>query len=372
VPYEGECLLDTLRNPATVTGFDWQQWNALLYQGRQAGILAQLFHRLDGLTLLSRIPPKVVEILKSAALVADENKRSVIWELNRLERALRNIGVKVVLLKGAAYHMAELPLATGRLCGDVDILVAKSRLRDVEGTLLERGWEALEIDEYDQHYYRTWMHELPPMLHKDRNMVVDVHHALLPETSRLKTDVELLLESAVPLKASPFYYTLAPKDMVLHSATHLFQDGFQDSQPDMALRDLTDIDEMLKRFGEEAAFWDGLVLRGRQLGLQRPLFYALRYAERVFNTPLPSWVQAEASRDGPPRAIQTLMDAQIMRVFRRGHLARKSLRTGLARTFLYIRSHWLRMPPLLLAQHLIRKGSRRLVTRTSKEQEADL
>ena len=34
-------------------------------------------------------------------------------------------------------------------------------------------------------------------------------------------------------------------------------------------------------------------------------------------------------------------------------------RAGLARWLLYVRSHWLRMPPLLLARHLLRKSLRR-------------
>ena len=364
-------LLEALRDPATVTQLDWKEWNALLQQGRHAGVLARMRSRLKDLDLLAQIPPKVAEILESAQTVANENKRAVLWELNRLERALSLNGLQVVLLKGAAYHMAELPLATGRLCADVDILVAKNRLGEVEQALTKQGWDAAKIDEYDQRYYRTWMHELPPLQHRDRHIEVDIHHALLPETSRLRTDSETLLRSAVALKETAFY-VLAPVDMVLHSATHLFQDGFQGGDDDRALRDLTDIDEHLRHFGEKTDFWNNLVPRARHLGLQRPLFYALRYAQRILDTPVPDQVQSAVSREGPPGPVLAIMDALVTRALIAGHLPVSTGFTRLAKWVLYVRSHWLRMPPHLLAAHLARKSLTSLLARHKKDRDVDL
>jgi hypothetical protein len=36
---------------------------------------------------------------------------------------------------------------------------------------------------------------------------------------------------------------------------------------------------------------------------------------------------------------------------------------------LYVRSHWLRMPPLLLIQHLTRKALRRVIEKWKKRRE---
>src|SRR6476469_4270169 len=91
-------------------------------------------------------------------------------------------------------------------------------------------------DPYDQRYYRTWMHELPPMQHVKRGSVIDVHHTIVPPTSGTRLNAAALFDAATPLpEASPFL-VLAPPDMVIHSATHLF------NNEDMAhgLRDLTD------------------------------------------------------------------------------------------------------------------------------------
>ena len=119
--------------------------------------------------------------------------------MNRVERALRDLNVPVVLLKGGAYVMAGLPAGRGRLMSDLDILVPRERLPEVEGALSARGWETLEADSYDDYYYRNWTHELPPMRHRDRNTELDVHHTILPPLGSLKPDPALLFDAARPL-----------------------------------------------------------------------------------------------------------------------------------------------------------------------------
>jgi hypothetical protein len=149
---------------------------------------------------------------------------------------------------------------------------------------------------------------------------------------------------------------LAPEDMVLHTSVHLFQDG----ELAGGVRDLVDIDALLRDFGSRVAgFWDRLVPRARQLGLERPLFYALRYARRMLVTPIPDPVVRAADAARPPAPVLALMDRLVDRallpvVGRPAGLGEES-----ARLLLYTRSHWLRMPPGQLAMHLTRKLGRR-------------
>ena len=84
----------------------------------------------------------------------------------------------------------------GRMCSDVDILVPRERLDLFERALLANGWVHVTLEPYDQLYYRRWTHELPPLVHRDRLTAVDVHHGILPVTSRLKPDLTRLLAQA--------------------------------------------------------------------------------------------------------------------------------------------------------------------------------
>jgi len=97
-------------------------------------------------------------------------------------------------------------------------------LPEVEAALMLQGWATTHHNSYDQRYYRRWMHELPPLRHVTRATVLDVHHAILPETARLKPDSAKLLAASVPAQSDARFRVLAPADMVLHSATHLLHD----------------------------------------------------------------------------------------------------------------------------------------------------
>jgi len=300
--------------------------------------------------------------LLAVAAVAEYHQRSVRWEMNRLRHALRDVEVRTVLLKGAAYVMGGLPVARGRLVNDVDILVPRCSLEAVEQALRGHGWEPLAHDQYDDYYYRTWMHELPPLRHRDRGAVIDVHHTILPLTGRLHPDPQLLLDAARPISGGDFY-ALAPEDTVLHAAAHAFQDG------DLAggLRDLTDLDILLRHFAEaESGFWERLVPRAERLQLMRPLYYGLRYAQKLWRTPVPEEAVAAVRTARPAWPLRRLMDALVTRALVPTIEDGASRTADLARLLLYIRSHWLRMPPWLLARHLARKTIRRYVAR-SKE-----
>jgi hypothetical protein len=238
---------------------------------------------------------------------------------------------------------------------DVDILVPRDRLPQVEAALMLHGWATTHHDAYDQRYYREWMHELPPMRHVTRGTIVDVHHAILPLTARLRFDGTKLLQAARPASGDRRFMVLAPADMVLHSAVHFVYN----EELAQGLRDLADIDALLAHFGAAEPFWRELAERADELGLQRPLFYALRYATRFFGSRVPPAVAAGFRRGVPSRGLRAWMDTLFMRALRAGHPYADDALAPAARLLLYVRAHWLRMPPLLLVRHLTTKALRR-------------
>jgi S-ribosylhomocysteine lyase LuxS involved in autoinducer biosynthesis len=236
------------------------------------------------------------------------------------------------------------------LLSDVDLLVPAASLDSVEQMLLEHGWVGVKLEEYDQRYYRTWMHELPPLRHPERGFEVDIHHTISPLTSRLNPDPEKLFRDSIPLE-DPRLRVLQPVDMVLHSAVHLFYDG----EFINGLRDLVDLVDLFGHFGTRAGFWSELVQRAREQDLQRPLFYAMRYAQRLLEADIPDAAMADIGAGAPPRLVLHLMDRLIEWVMVPDHPDFPQRRTAVAQWLLYVRSHWLRMPPGLLLQHLARK-----------------
>jgi hypothetical protein len=347
-------ITQALRDTRSVASCDLQQWEALIREARRANLLSRLAHDLAENDLLDRVPPAPRAHLVAAQTLAAAQADAMRREVTCIRQALAKVDVDIVLLKGAAYLMAGLPAARGRLFTDVDILVPFERLPEVEAALMLHGWFATHHSDYDQRYYRDWMHELPPLRHAVRTTMVDVHHAILPRTARLKPSSAKLLAAARPIPGADRLRVLSPTDLVLHSATHLFHN----EELSQGLRDLADLDSLLRHFGHDPAFWNELPQRAVELDLARPLHYGVRHASRLFGTPVPDAVRAHIERLAPPPWLDGMMGALYERALRPVAPRESGLLTPLARQALFVRAHWLRMPPVLLMRHLVSKALR--------------
>jgi hypothetical protein len=350
-------LLALLRDPTVARRLSLTEWDLIVRQGRRAGLLGTVATRLADHGLADSVPAAARPHLESAKRLAARHALGVRWEIECLARALRSTAVPIVLLKGAAYAAAELPISRGRTFVDIDVMVPKATLQRTEMALALHGWLPSKMTAYDKRYYREWMHEIPPLRHIKRGSVLDVHHTILPPTSKPRPDASKLLLAAVPVTELEEIYVLAPADMVLHSATHLFYDG----ELNHGLRDLVDLDDLVRDFGEkDPGFWQALVDRAFEMELAQPLFYGLRYAWRFLGTPVPEFVQEAIARAGPSRLMRPVMDALFDRALMPDHATCSDWLTPTARWLLYVRAHYLRMPMRLLIPHLTRKAWRRV------------
>jgi len=341
-------LVRVLRNPAEIRSLSTPEFSGLIDVAEHARLLGWLLSEIDAGHVPPFAPDWLQDRLVTVRALVREHERAVRWEIDRLQRAFSGAGLPWILLKGAAYVAASLPPGRGRRVADIDVLVPFEQLAQTEETLNQHGWHVGALDPYDQRYYREWMHELPPMTHKDRRSVVDVHHAILPRTSRLHPSASRLASKAVRVDGG--VRVLCPAHMVLHAAAHLFHDG----EITGAIRDVVDLDALLRRFGEGADFWRELASESRELGLTRPAYYAVRYSRRLLDTPVPADVLDGMAAWGPAPPVRLLMDALVERTLP-GKSAATSSSAALA---LYVRSHWLRMPPFMLVRHLLRQSMR--------------
>jgi len=338
-------------NPDRSADLSAEEWDRLLCLTDKSRLTACLGYRLEKRGLMEGLPEAVKTRFQSAQIYSHYRSRLIRWEMNRLQRALRETDYQVIALKGGAYLLLNLPFAESRLAADLDVLVPASDLSMFETLLREKGWEPEKLSEYDQRYYREWMHEIPPMRHRERKIELDVHHALLPLTAKLRVNSDLLFESAIPVEGSRFK-VLCPEDMILHAVIHLFYD----SDLDTRIRDVLDLDELLRIFyGTDQDSWVRLLERTKQHGLERPLFYALRYCRQLLDTQIPEEIQL----DKRPGGFTTfLMDSLVPKSILPDLPEEKNRFNRLARWLLYVRSHYLRMPLKLLIPHLIYKSFR--------------
>jgi hypothetical protein len=351
-PLSRDLLSTTLRTPDAVTRYSMSEWDMLVRQARAAGLLARLAHRFRRHDLMAAVPAEARWHFEAAETLAGKQRLAVLWELKQLRAALSDLDGPLIVLKGGAYVAAGLSAAGGRLFNDIDILVPRERLPQTESSLMLAGWHATGLSEYDKRYYRRWMHEIPPMQHVQRATVIDVHHAILPDTARYHPDSLKLRSRAIAVDGLPGIYVLAAEDRILHSATHLFHDG----ELPHGLRDLTDLDLLLRDAAADREFWLRLTTRADELQLSRSLFYALRYLRHFLDTPVPDSVMAALDAAAPNRVTLALMDRIFTRVLAPDHASCADALTPAARLAAFVRAHWLRMPLHLLIPHLCHKA----------------
>jgi hypothetical protein len=350
-------VLEVLCDPAVLVAMQGAALDMTLRQLRRLKLLAHVAIRLRERQLLRSFSNEVQDQFASAMAMAEARARLARWELDRIAQVLQpGDAFPVLALKGCAYLLRELPLAAGRMLTDVDLLVPQDRLIEVEERLCQAGWESTPLKDYDDHYYRHWAHEIPPLRHAEREIEVDVHHNILMRTARLKPRPALLLKEARPV-GNAGYSTLCSADMVLHAMTHLFCSSEQDD----ALRELVDIDALLRYCAaQDPQFWGQLAERAQALDLMRPAWYALRYASRWLDTPVPDAVLQAFDAARPFPLAVWLMDHLVPGALFARNPDRADRTAGYARTLLLVRVHWLRMPPGLLLMHLSRKLMRRV------------
>ncbi|WP_260583018.1 nucleotidyltransferase family protein [Sphingopyxis sp. PET50] len=326
-----ETLVDLLAGRRPAADLAPREWDGVIGVARAEVLLGTLAHRVED----GEVPGPVAWLFADCRAAAAVATKQALWEAEMARRALAPHGVEFVLLKGTAYAAAGLACAAGRQIGDLDILVPWHDLGRAENALLVAGWEWVKEDAYDDAYYRRHMHELPPLIHKARDRMIDVHHTILPRTHRVTPDALALVSDAV--RTAGGFAVLCPTDMACHCAAHLIADG--DLQG--GLRNLWDFHALTGEFAAlDRGFWGKLDERAEMHGLERAVHRAARLARDLYGTRLPSGWNSHPPGDGR---------------YQRRLLARDDWGRAtdpLLQQAFYIRSHWLRMPPTMLARHL--------------------
>lgn len=353
-------LLDALHAPAITQNWTAMDWDVTVRTARLARLLAVLAHRVQLAGIADSLIGPVRQQLAGAVAESRYLTRMQHVELARATRVLAPIGVELVLLKGAAYVAQGLPIAPGRIPNDVDVLVDPRRLNDAEAALLAAGWRyEADIDDYDQRYYRAWSHELPPLRYEGFVLELDLHHAILPPTTRVSPPTAMLLSHTRAI-AGTAWRALAPADQVLHMAAHVFIDSDCVSR----LRDLVDIDALLMHFREtESDFTHALAGRAEELRLTPALAYALAFVR--------AWFKHTPEQDAALAGLDARCAGKFTRSLTVLRLASRTLAPHhpdseparserWATRLLQLRYHWWRMPLPLLAYHTAMKALRAL------------
>lgn len=344
-------LVDVLKKPELLATLSPNALSNIVAESRYFNMLAQLRVEVDGLVQCETLPEKLHNHIRAAYYAFENQQLHLKFEAEEFEAIFSELNIQWVYLKGGAYLLAEFEEFNGRLMSDIDILVPESAIPDVEHLLLSHGWIHTHVSDYDEKYYREWSQEIPPMRHIERQTELDLHFNILPKTLKEAPDTNHLMREITSLRYSTNGYILNPAAMVIHSAVHLFYE----SDYIKGLRDLYDLHLLLTRFSKQEGFWSDLVALQETLTHGRPVFYALRYCELLFDHQVPKYVTDFYAQYEPSSIKLKVADFAFIRVFAHMYPPNRLRGHKMAQALLYLRGHIKRMPLYLLIPHLVRK-----------------
>lgn len=338
-------LIELFKHPATALKISDHDWVTVIRCLRQQQQLARYSFLFRQAGIFEQLPRYARHHLRNAEIIAAKQYRQVAAEAAEIYRLLQPLAIKPIFLKGASYALqSDITAGIGRTFSDLDILVPKSSVNAVEQRLSVFGFLPEPVTAYDQHYYRNWTHEIPPLRHHSRGTILDIHHNLIPPISGRAPDIKYFWQQVKVTEQG--FQVLSLAAMALHSLIHLFfNEDFK-----KGFRDLTDLHLLFSQF--EETDWEELVRLAERSGFMFELMLACRYTSALLATSVPAWIMQQTEQYQPSGWRLSLLDFIFSRVLTPQHPLFQSRVDRLAAILALVRGHWLKMPVLVLVRHL--------------------
>lgn len=317
---------------------------------RAANLLSIFSYKIKRKQLLNLLPESFYWHIESNINYAERQFYQVEVEIDRIDLILKEAGITPVFLKGAAYNIEKVPSLVGRTMSDIDILVPSSDIKATEERLLSLGWQAKELDNYNEKYYREFAHEIPPLFDPITGTTLDIHHNIYLPVSGKAPDESLLRQNVVATANEKF--VLEKHMQAIHTCLHLYWN----EDVTCSLRDLYDFTCICKEYSS-SCFWEEMTKTAQTMNLCSLVLDVLRLAEFFFELQYPDNVkeQLSSNEDAFSKLRQSITLFVMKRAIIPNTRACKSFILDIFRILAYLRGHLLKMPLCVLVPHILKK-----------------
>ena len=272
-------------------------WDSLLAQVSKQALAPLVYSGLKRSRVT--VPAEVQGRLKMGFLGAVLRLESSLNPTLRLVlQQLGDVGVKPIVLKGAALAHTVYPEPAFRTMGDVDLLVAEDEI--------DRARQALDgLDSVAAGGVEKDHHHLNPRLVTDRSVWVEIHHHLIPEDNPYALNPRDCWDRSLSADlAGVKARVLAPTDSLHFVCLHLSYAHRYRWHP---LRSLIDI-LALTSAGESTLDWDLFLRTTRRSRTAGAVYWPLLLASQWLGAPVPEEVLSVLA---PMSAVRSLVSATM-------------------------------------------------------------
>jgi len=267
----------------TLAQLPLEQWQALAAMANHQQVAPLLYYHCKQRQAEIALPPAIQAAL-AARYFHTAGRNLLLWqELCTILAECHQQGIAVLVLKGAALLGTVYPHKALRQMADLDLLLPEGAVGAVVDLLLARGYRAKSQlgTEILDHF--TILHHLPPFIHPESNLCVELHLTVAPPNRFYSMDVAELWAAAQPLpSAGEAALTLAPEDLLLYTCMHAtYRHLFE-----LGARFLCDVDAIVRHYQSELD-WERLVARAKAWQWHNGVFLGLYLAQQLLDTPIP-------------------------------------------------------------------------------------
>jgi Uncharacterised nucleotidyltransferase len=196
-------------------------WNYLTAAACAHGVAPLIYHNLQRSCVTRVLPPGATETLRNSYYGNAARNSFLYGQLRNVLNGFRDKKIEVIVLKGAALAETVYPSRALRPMSDVDLLVKKEKLAEVETTLLDMGYilqdRAKGKEFYQEHHYH-WVFSKKP------DIDIEIHWHVKRPTGAFEIDVDDLWKGAQGIKvAGVEALILSPEVLLLYLSQHFWK-----------------------------------------------------------------------------------------------------------------------------------------------------
>lgn len=274
-----------------------EQWHELHALSGRQNVKSYCYFLLSKSGLDGCIPAPYFEDFKKTFTEQTLKNLAYMGELRRVGKALGDIGIPVVALKGL--HMLEsvYPHIGTRHMRDLDLLIPAADAEKAFNCTDALGYKA-QIPYEDDGF-----HQLPMQVLAQKQIALELHRSISDE---IRFDNDLLWEGAAPAPAHHDFHLLSLENLFIHLCIHIsYADYFK-----IDLRHYLDIYLLLQKYKDEMD-WKKIVDRSRHLGCFDGLRMTLLMIDRLFQSPFKDvgvHFQSEETEKATSEALEIAME----------------------------------------------------------------
>jgi len=263
-------------------------WDYIAQETKDQGVTPLLYHSLSRMENgRDYIPDDILTRLKNLYYGSAANNILLYQRLSRVLAFLREENIKVIVLKGAALAERVYGNPALRPMSDVDLLVRKEDLPQIDEKLRLLGYttEVNYLDclkTSDNSYLNTiMMHStVSPPLHLHWHLANSTIPTFIYSS---KIEMERIWQEAIPTRVADVgSLVLAPYHLIIHLSEHALKPGHSLRK----LISLCDIHEAVRVYRDRLN-WGLLKDEAFRFNLNRQLYYCLHLASQVLGTDVP-------------------------------------------------------------------------------------